>query len=62
LFNNDADNSAGLGKGGDKPYVESRFGKLLDVNGKKARYLRFYSDGNTSNSMNHYIEIEVYGK
>lgn len=62
LFNNDTDNSSGLGKGSDRPYVESRFGKLLDVNGKKGRYVRLYSNGNTSNSMNHMIEVEVYGR
>ena len=61
VFNNDNDNSSKLGKGSDRPYIESRFGKLIDVNGIKGRYVRFYSDGNTSNSMNHYIEIEVYG-
>jgi len=24
--------------------------------------VRLYSNGNTSNEMNHYIEVEVYGK
>jgi hypothetical protein len=62
LFNNDVDNSSGLGRGGDRPYVETRFGKLLDVNGKKGRYIRLYSNGNTSNTMNHLIEVEVYGR
>jgi hypothetical protein len=61
LFNNDYDNSAGMGKGSDNPYVESRFGKLVDGKGTTARYVRLYSDGNTSNDMNHYIEVEVYG-
>jgi hypothetical protein len=61
LFNNDYDNSAELGKGGDKPYVESRFGKLIDAKGTQAQYVRLYSNGNTSNDMNHYIEVEVYG-
>ncbi|MEO0510443.1 MAG: hypothetical protein AAF065_11350 [Verrucomicrobiota bacterium] len=61
LFNNDYDNSAQLGKGSDKPYVETRFGKLVDAKGKKAQYVRLYSNGNTSNDMNHYIEVEVYG-
>ena len=28
----------------------------------KGRYVRFYSNGNTSNDLNHYIEIDVYGK
>lgn len=61
LFNNDYDNSAGFGRGSDQPYVESRFGKLIDGKGTPARYVRLYSNGNTSNDMNHYIEVEVYG-
>lgn len=61
LFNNDYDNSAGMGKGSDKPYVETRFGKLIDAKGKEAQYVRLYSNGNTANDMNHYIEVEIYG-
>ncbi|MGJ8651699.1 MAG: galactose-binding domain-containing protein [Opitutaceae bacterium] len=62
LFNNDYDNSAELGQGSDKPYVDSRYGKLIDAKGTNARYVRLYSNGNTANDMNHYIEVEVYGK
>lgn len=62
LFNNDYDNSSGIAKGSDNPYVETRFGKLVNGKGAKARYVRLYSAGNTSNSANHYIEVEVYGK
>ncbi|MEM6886222.1 MAG: hypothetical protein AAF571_14450 [Verrucomicrobiota bacterium] len=62
IFNNDYDNSSELGKGSDAPYIESRFGKLIDAKGKKAQYVRLYSAGNTSNDMNHYIEVEVFGK
>jgi hypothetical protein len=62
LFNNDYDNSAEQGKGSAKPYVDSRFGKLIDAKGTKAQYVRLYSNGNTANDMNHYIEVEVYGK
>jgi hypothetical protein len=61
LFNNDYDNSAEMGKGSDKPYVETRFGKLVDAEDTTAQYVRLYSNGNTSNDMNHYIEVEVYG-
>ncbi len=61
LFNNDYDNSAGLGKGSDNPYVESRFGKVVSGKGAVGRYVRLYSAGNTSNDMNHYIEVEVFG-
>ena len=62
VFNNDYDDSAKMGKGSDKPYVETRFGKAISVDGVKGRYVRLYSQGNTSNDMNHYIEVEVYGK
>ena len=62
LFNNDHDNSSGLGVGKDKEYIETNEGKLVDAGGVKARYVRFYSNGNTANDMNHYIEVEVYGK
>lgn len=62
LFNNDYDNTANMGKGNDKPYVESRYGKLIDAKDTKAQYVRLYSSGNTSNDMNHYIEVEVFGQ
>jgi hypothetical protein len=64
VFNNDIDNSAGLGVGKDMHYTETNEGKLIDVlsKGIKARYVRLYSNGNTSNDLNHYIEVEVYGK
>ena len=62
IYNNDYDESAKMGKGADAPYVESRFGKLVDGKGTKGRYVRLYSNGNTSNEMNHYIEVEVFGK
>lgn len=62
LFNNDYDDSAGLGRGSDRPYIESRFGKLIDGRGTSAQYIRLYSKGNTSNDLNHYIEVEVWGQ
>lgn len=62
IYNNDYDESAKVGKGTDNPYVETRFGMLADGKGSKGRYVRLYSNGNTSNEMNHYIEVEVYGK
>ena len=61
VFNNDHDNTAGLGAGKDKEYIETYDGKLFDAKGVKARYVRLYSGGNTSNDMNHYVEVEVYG-
>lgn len=62
LFNNDHDNSAGFGVGQDLHYVETSEGRLVDAKGVQARYVRLYSNGNTNNDLNHYIEVEVYGK
>jgi len=64
VFNNDDDNSAGFGVGTDQHYSETNEGKLIDVlnQGIKARYVRFYSTGNTNNDLNHYIEVAVFGK
>lgn len=53
------DNSAA---GKDLPYIESYLGKLIDAKGAKGRYVRLYSAGNTAGKMNHYIEVEVFGK
>jgi hypothetical protein len=61
VFNNDHDNSSGLGAGRDKEYIETFDGKLFDPKGVKARYVRLHSAGNTANDMNHYVEVEVYG-
>ncbi len=62
LFNNDIDNSVGLGVGKDMHYTETNEGRLIDAKSVKARYVRLYSNGNTSNDLNHYIEVAVYGK
>jgi len=61
LFNNDIDNSSGLGIGKDYEYIDTHFGRRIDAKGAKARYVRFYSNGSTAGEMNHYIEIEAYG-
>ena len=56
IFN---DSAAG---GKDLAYIETYEGKLIDAKGVKGRYVRLYSNGNTTNKMNHYIEVEVFGK
>jgi hypothetical protein len=61
VFNNDHDNSSGMGVGKDKEYIEVAEGRLVDPKGVKGRYVRMYSNGNTTNDLNHYVEIEVYG-
>ncbi len=62
VFNNDKDDTAGLGAGEDKEFVETFEGRLIPVKGVKARYVRLYSNGNTGDEMNRYVEVEVWGK
>jgi hypothetical protein len=62
VFNNDIDNTSGKGAGKDMSYVETSEGKLIDARGVQGRYVRLSSRGNTSNDLNHYIEVEVFGK
>lgn len=61
VFNNDYDNSSGRGRGMDRPYTESRYGKPIQVNGVNGRYVRCYSNGSSWNGMNQYVEVEVFG-
>jgi hypothetical protein len=62
VFNNDHDNTSGLGAGKDMNYVETSEGRLVDAKGSLARYVRLYSNGNSANELNHYIEVEVFGR
>ncbi|HJP35455.1 MAG TPA: hypothetical protein QF901_05645 [Gammaproteobacteria bacterium] len=62
IFNSDHDNSSGLGIGKDKEFIETDDGKLVDAKGVKTQYVRLYSNGSTASDMNHYNEVEIYGK
>src|SRR3984885_4421149 len=62
IFNNDFHDDLGLGAGKDLNYIETYQGKLIDAKGVSGRYVRLYSNGNTANKLNHYIEVEVWGK
>ena len=67
VFNNDFANSVGQGAGKNLEYIDDYRGKLMDARDEKGtpvhgRYVRLYSKGNTSNDMNHYVEVDVYGK
>jgi hypothetical protein len=62
IFNNDRENSSGLGVGKDREYVETYEGKLINAKGVKARCIRFFSNGSTESALNEYTEIEVYGR
>lgn len=60
LYNNDDDNSLKFGVGRNKCYVESNYGRQIAVNNVPARYVRCWSNGNTSDEFNKYVEVEVY--
>lgn len=66
LYNNDYDNSSGIGIGNDKEYIEKAEGRLVpafkDGQATIGRYVRLYSNGNTTDQANHYVEVEVWGK
>jgi len=62
LFNNDHDDTSGQGAGKAMNYVETSEGKLVDAKGSRARYVRLYSNGNNANDLNHYVEVEVFGR
>ena len=67
IYNNDFDNSSGLGLGNKLEYIDDFRGKLVDAKNSqgepaRGRYVRLYSRGNTSNDLNHYVEVEVHGK
>jgi len=60
VYNNDWDNSSGLGVGKDKEYFENYEGRLMDAKGVKGRYVRLYSKGSTYSALNRYTEVEVW--
>jgi len=62
LFNNDHDNTSGLGAGKDMNYIETSEGRLVDARGGIARYVRLYSNGSNANELNNYVEVEVFGR
>jgi hypothetical protein len=60
VFNNDVDNSSGLGVGTDKEYFETHEGKIVDAKGVKGRYVRAYTKGGSLSALNCWQELEVY--
>jgi hypothetical protein len=60
LFNNDSDNSSGLGVGTDREYFELEWGKTVSAKGVKARYVRGTTKGSSLSALNAWQEIEVY--
>lgn len=67
LYNNDADNTSGFGKGKEREFYEHNTGFRIDTRGKNyegitARFVRLYSRGNSADPQNQYIEVEVIGQ
>jgi hypothetical protein len=60
VFNNDVDNSSGLGVGTDREYFETHEGKIVDAKGVKGRYVRTYTKGSSLSALNCWQELEVY--
>ena len=62
VFNNDHDDSAGMGQGADPAYIETNRGRLIPVDAVSGRYVRAYSQGNTTDDLNHVVEVDVFGR
>jgi hypothetical protein len=62
LMNNDHENTSGLGRGTEQNYIETSEGRLVDGKGAIGRYVRLYSNGSSANDLNHYVEVEVFGR
>ncbi len=63
IFNDDASGADGLGAGHDAEYAETSAGKSIALSTPvSARYIRSYSNGNTVNAWNHYVEVEAFGQ
>lgn len=62
VFNNDHDDSSGMGAGSDESWLETNMGHPVKVNGVRGRYVRLYSSGRSIDDTNQWIEVEVYGR
>lgn len=62
VFSNDMENKTKTGVGKNLNYIENYQGKLVDAKGVRGRFVRLYSNGNNADALNHYIEVEVFGR
>jgi hypothetical protein len=62
VYNNDNNNSSGLGVGRDREFYEDWRGQWIPIKAQKARYVRLYSNGSTRDPINLYTEAEVWGQ
>ena len=66
LFNNDHDNSSGMGIGNDPAFISSWRGEIIDASGSKhigttGRYVRVNTGMSVDGFLPRYLEIAVYG-
>ena len=66
LYNNDHDNSSGIGMGVDSAYISSVWGNIIDARdqsytGTTARFIRVYTNRNVDGTVPRYLEIAAYG-
>ena len=59
VFNNDLDNSLGLGAGTDGEYDETESGKIVHFPQTRARYIRLHTFGNNHDDQNRLLEVMV---
>ena len=67
LFNNDHDNSSGLGRGRDPAYISRWWGEIVDARGAghagtRAQHVRLYTASGVEGEFARYVEIAIYGK
>jgi hypothetical protein len=61
VWNSDHDDTLKMGAGADPAYIETNHGRVVDGKKTKGQYVRLTSNGNTSNELNHYCEVQVFG-
>jgi len=62
VFNNDHDDTSGMGAGRDTSWIETNLGRPIRLQGQRARFIRLYSNGRSVDDTNHWIEVEAYGR
>lgn len=62
IFNNDHDDTSGMGKGANESWLETNHGHAIRTNGVRGRFVRLYSNGRNIDDTNQWIEVEVYGR
>lgn len=67
VFNNDHDDSSGLGAGEDTAYIARWWAEIVDTRGPnkrgtRARHVKVYTNGGAADEDTRFVEIAVYGK